>query len=152
MSYDQRFGHRAFFSADAAAPEIVIDIGAASADAGELSCVVPCAVHQLQFHVTDEAVVGSTTAPTVVFTKRPTPNSATGESVVATLTIPSGTAVGAVIYKELDSPILFEVGDVMEVSHTVGVGSPAGQGIAAFVCSHSAEVPANMSDMSVSST
>ena len=97
MSYPERYGHRAFFSGDAAAPEIVIDIGAASADAGELSCVVPCTIHQLQFHVTDEVVAGTTTAPTVVFTKRPTPNSATSESVVGTLTIPDGTAVRAVI-------------------------------------------------------
>jgi hypothetical protein len=150
MSYVERFGHKAFFSGDAAAPEIVIDIGGASANAGELSCVVPCTVHQLQFHVTDEAVVGTDTAPTVVFTKRPTPNSATSESVVGTLTIPTGTAVGAVIYSELSTPVDFEVGDVMEISHTVGVGDPAGQGIAAFVCSHDPEVPGNMSDMTAS--
>lgn len=152
MAYTQRFGHKAFFSGDAAAPEIVIDIGASSANAGELSCVVACDVHQLQFHVTDEAVVGTTTAPTVIFTKRPTPNSATDESVVATLTIPNGTAVGKVVYKELTTPINFQVGDVMEVSHTVGTGDPAGQGIAAFVCAHDPEVPANNSDMSASST
>lgn len=151
MAYPQRFGHRAFFSADAAAPEIVIDIGDTSADHGELSCVVPCEVHQLQFHVTDELAGGTSTPPTVVFTKRPTPNSATDESVVATLVIPDAQAVGSVIYVELDTPIAFEVGDVMEISHTVGVGTPTGQGIAAFVCSHSAEVPANMSDMSASS-
>lgn len=151
MSYDQRFGHRAFFSADAAAPEIVIDIGAASANAGELSCVVPCSVHQVQFHVTDEVAGGTSVAPQVIFTKRPTPNSATSESVVATLTIPDATAVGAVIYTELSSPIDFEVGDVMEISHVIGTGTPTGQGIAAFVCAHRAEVPANMSDMSASS-
>lgn len=151
MSYDQKFGHRAFFSADAAAPEIVIDIGSAGSNSGELSCIVPCEVHQLQFHVTDEAVVGTTTAPTVIFTKRPTPNSATSESVVATLTIPNGTAVGAVIYTELSTPIAFAVGDTMEISHTVGTGGTvAGQGIAAFVCAYSPEVPANNSDMTAS--
>ena len=119
MAYTQRFGHRAFFSADAAAPEIVIDIGAASANAGELSCVVPCVVQQVQFHLTDELGGGTSTAPTVVFTKRPTPNSATGESVVATLTIPDGQAVGSVIYADLSTPVAFEVGDCMEISHTV---------------------------------
>lgn len=150
MAYDLRLGHKAFFSADAAAPEIVVDIGAASANAGEMSCIVPCTVHQIQFHVTDEAVVGTTTAPTVVFTKRPTPNSATSESVVGTLTIPDGTAVGAVIYTELSTPVDFEIGDVMEISHTVGVGSPAGQGIPAFVCARDPEVPGNMSDMTAS--
>lgn len=150
MAYTQKFGHRAFFSADAAAPEIVIDIGSTGSNSGELSCVVACDVHQVQFLVTDEAVVGTTTAPTVVFTKRPTPNSATAESVVATLTIPDGTAVGSVIYSELSSPVNFQVGDVMEISHTVGVGAPAGQGIAAFVCAHDPEVPANNTDMTAS--
>lgn len=149
MSYDQRFSHRAFFSPDAAAPEIVIDIGAASADAGELSCIVPNQVVQLQFHVTDEVVAGTTTAPTVIFTKRPTPNSATAEAAIGTLTIPDGTAVGAVIYKNI-TPVHFDIGDVLEVSHTVGVGAPTGQGIAAAVCVYSPEEPANMTSVTAS--
>lgn len=149
MAYDERYGHRAFFSPDAAAPEIVIDIGATGANAGELSCVVPCQVVQLQFHVTDEVVAGTTTAPTVIFTKRPTPNSATGEEAIGTLTIPDGTAVGAVIYKNI-TPVHFDIGDCLEISHTVGVGSPTGQGIAAAVCSHSPEEPGNMTSVTAS--
>lgn len=149
MAYTQRFTHKAFFSIDASTLDDVLDIGAASADAGEMSCAVPCAVAQLQFHVTDEAVVGTTTAPTVIFTKRPTPNSATGEVAIGTLTIPDGTAVGAVIYKDID-PVSFAVGDTLEISHTVGVGSPAGQGIPVVIAYHDPEVPGNMTDMTAS--
>ena len=145
MAYPQKASHLAFFSPDAAAPIIVIDVGAASADAGELSCNLSCRVKRLMFHVTDEAVVGTTTAPTVVFTKRPTPNSATGEEVVGTLTLPTGTAVGETIFLDVD--VSFDIGDVMEISHTVGVGSPAGQGIAAFVCELSEEVTGNLSEV-----
>ena len=145
MAYPQSGGHLNYFAPDAAAPIIVIDIGASSADAGELSCYKPCRVKRLMFCVTDEAVSGTDTAPTVIFTHRPTPNSATNEAVVGTLTIPSGTAVGKVIYKDVDYQ--FDVGDVMEISHTVGVGTPTGQGIACFECEDSSEVPGNMSDM-----
>jgi len=145
MAYPQSGALLSYFAPDAAAPVIVIDIGASSTDAGELSCVKPCKVKQLQFHVTDEVVAGTTTAPTVVFTRRPTPNSATGEVVVGTLTIPSGTAVGKVLYKDVD--VSFDTGDVLEISHTIGVGSPTGQGIAQAICEDNAETPANMSDM-----
>lgn len=145
MAYPQSGSMLNYFAPDAAAPAIVIDIGGSSADAGELSCIKPCRIKRVMFAVTDEAVVGTTTAPTVVFTKRPTPNSATGESVVATLTIPNGTAVGKVLYKDVD--VGFEVGDALEISHTVGVGDPAGQGIASCVCEDSPETPENMADM-----
>lgn len=147
MAYTQKFGHRAFFSADAAAPEIVIDIGGSSTDHGELSCSFPCTVTQLQFHVTDELGGGTSVAPIVTFTKRPTPNSATGEAIVGTLTIPDGQAVGSVVYKNLTTPVRFNVGDVMEISHTVGTGTPTGQGIATFICEHSPEVEANMTGL-----
>lgn len=147
MSYPQQGTLLNYFSPDAAAPVIVIDVGASSADAGELSCFRGCTISRLMFHVTDEAISGTTTAPTVVFTKRPTPNSATSEVVVGTLTLPSGTAVGKMIYKDLDTPITFEPGDVLEISHTVGVGTPTGQGIANAVCEDAPEVPGNTVDM-----
>lgn len=145
MAYVQAGTLLNYFAPDAAAPIIKIDIGAASADAGELSCIRPCRIKQLQFHVTDEAVVGTTTAPTVVFTKRGTPNSSSGEAVVGTLVVPTGTAVGKVLYKDVD--VAFDIGDVVEISHTVGTGDPAGQGIASAICEDAPEVPANMSDM-----
>jgi hypothetical protein len=104
-----------------------MDLGEAAADHGELLCVRPCTVHKLLFTVTSEAVVGTTTPPTVIFTKRLTPFSATGEEVIGTLTIPDGTAVGATI--ELNVQVDLEVGDTVELSHTQGVGgTPAGQG------------------------
>lgn len=123
-----------------------MDIGAASADHGELVCVRPCRVTRLQFTLTGEAASGTTTAPTVVFTKRPTPLSSSGESAVGTLTVPSGTAIGKTVYKDID-PVEFAVGDSMELSHTVGVGTPTGMGVYSFVCEESPEEPANNTDM-----
>ena len=130
MSYPQSGGLLNFFSpiiplatTDSGVLQ-EIDIGAASADHGELLCHTPCTLKRLQFTLTSEAASGTTTAPTVVFTKRPTPLSATGETSVGTVTVPSGGAIGATYYKEVD--VDFAVGDSLEISHTVGVGTPPG--------------------------
>lgn len=123
-----------------------IDIGAASADHGEFICIKPCSIKRFLFTVVGEAVSGTTTAPTVIFTKRPTPLSATSESVVCTLTIPSGTAIGKVIYKDVE-PVNFSVGDSVEISWTIGVGTPTGMGFADFEVIDNPEVPGNNSDM-----
>lgn len=123
-----------------------VDIGAASGNHGEYLCVKACRVAQLQFTATEEAVSGTTTAPTVVFTKRPTPLSASGASAVGTLTVPSGMAIGKTCYKEID-PIEFQVGDSMHIAWTVGVGTPTGIGLVSFVANESPETAGNNSDM-----
>ncbi len=131
-----------------AAAEVLVatDIGAASADHGELICVKPCRVSRLMFVMTEEVAGGTTTPPQAIFTKRPTPLSATDESVVGTLNIPDGTAVGKVVYKDVE-PVAFAIGDSMELSHVIGVGTPTGKGHFAFICEDADEVAANNSDM-----
>lgn len=123
-----------------------IDIGGSSGTHGEVLCVRSCYVNQVAFLVTGEAVTGSTTAPTVVFKKRPTPNSATSESTIATLTVPSGTAIGKVIYKRFD-PVALAVGDTVQISWTVGVGGPTGMGVWDIRVEEDPETPANNSDL-----
>jgi hypothetical protein len=123
-----------------------VDIGAASGSQGELICVRPCYVVQCGFVLTSEAASGTVTAPTVVFTKRPTPQSATGAAVVSTVTVASGLAIGRAPYENC-TPVKFNVGDSMEVSWTVGSGTPTGQGVYYFICDDSAENEANNSDM-----
>ena len=123
-----------------------VDIGAASADHGELLCVKPCKVYRCQFTLTSELAGGTSVAPRVVFTKRPTPLSATGESVVATVIVPDATAIGKTVYKEVE-PVSFAVGDSMEISHVIGTGTPTGQGVYSFLCFEVSEEPGNNSDM-----
>jgi hypothetical protein len=152
MSYTNKGSHLNYFvplitlAQNAAEVLKEQDIGAASADHGELVCVRPCTVTQVGFALTSEAASGTTTAPTVIFTKRPTPLSATGESVVGTLTVASGSEIGKVIYENI-TPVSFAVGDSMELSHTVGVGTPTGQGVYFFICEDKPEQPGNNSDM-----
>lgn len=150
--YTQQGSHLAFFVPDLALASTdggvmkAIDIGAASGSAGEYLCVKQCMVAQLQFTMTEEAASGTTTPPTVVFKKRPTPLSASGAVTIGTLIIPSGTAIGKTVYLEVD-PVEFAVGDSMEISWTVGVGTPTGIGLASFVCNEDPEVALNNADM-----
>jgi hypothetical protein len=152
MAYPQKGTHLNFFvpniplAANAAEVLKEMDIGAASADHGELVCVRSCYVTQVGFAVTGEAVSGTVTAPTVIFTKRPTPLSASGEAVAGTLTVASGTAIGKVVYENI-TPVAFAVGDSMEISHTIGSGTPTGMGLYYFICDEDPEVPGNNTDM-----
>jgi len=152
MSYPYKGNHLSFFTpiitlAQSAAEVLKeIDIGASSADHGELVCVRPCYVTQCGFVLTSEAASGTVAAPTVIFTKRPTPLSATSEAVVSTVTVASGGAIGKAYY-ENNTPVKFNVGDSMEISHVIGTGTPTGQGVYYFICDESSEVPANNTDM-----
>lgn len=122
-----------------------VDIGAASGDHGEYICVKPCTIRVLKFMLVGEAASGTVTPPSVIFTKRPTPLSATSESAIGTLIIPSGTAIGKVVYKEV--VVDMSVGDSVEISWVVGSGTPTGIGFAFFECEDKPEVPGNNADM-----
>ena len=122
-----------------------IDIGASSGDHGEYICVKPCIIKRCQFMMVGELAGGTSAAPTVIFTKRPTPLSATGETVAATLTIPNATAVGVTVYKDIE--LTMDVGDSIELSWTVGTGTPTGIGLASMVCFDHEEAAGNNTDM-----
>lgn len=152
MAYPNKGSHLNFFTPiitlaqDAAEVLKEVDIGASSADHGELLCIRPCTVTQIGFALTSEAASGTSVAPSVIFTKRPTPLSATGEAVVGTVTVASGGAIGKVYYENV-TPVSFAVGDSMEISHVIGTGTPTGQGVYFFVCDEDPEVAGNNSDM-----
>lgn len=144
-----------FFVPDTEALNAVIDIGASSADHGEWICIRPCRIRETYFIPTAEAVGGDTTAPTVIYTKRPTPGSGTGESVVKTLTVPHGTAVGVPVrgaVESEDADNYFQIGDSLEISHTVGVGSAAGQGVIGAIFEEDPEYHGNATGLIESST
>ena len=103
-----------------------IDIGAASADHGEMLCVRACLVKRLMFTPVGELAGGTTTAPTVVFTKRPTPLSATGETAMGTVTVPEASPIGTTTFKDVQ--VRLAVGDSVQIAHTIGVGTPTGIG------------------------
>lgn len=132
-------------------PLASIDIGAANATHGEFICVKPCVMREAAFHVTLEAVVGTTTAPYVVLSKYGTPSAGGSATVIGSITVPTGTAVGKVVRKGSLSTA-FAVGDVVQIKHVVGTGDAAGQGNVDWYCEPSEEVAGNNTDISSSST
>lgn len=156
MAYEKYGGLLEYFrpkmvvAANDTKPLCAIDIGASSADHGEFVCIKPCVMLKAMFVVSLENVSGTSVAPQVIFTKRPTPGSATGEAVVATLTIPSGTVIGKTVYKDV-TPVAFKVGEALELSHIIGTGTPTGQGDADILAYADPEVAGNNSNMIASS-
>lgn len=62
--------------------------------------------------------------------KRPTPGSASGQSSGSTITVPTATPAGTVIYKDLATPLTFQPGEELafEVTTAAAGGSAAGAG------------------------
>ena len=155
MSYDRRNGVGAYFipnlplASTTTAPVLLeMDIGAASADHGEMICVKACRLLRAGFICVGELAGGTSVAPQVLFKKRPTPLSATGETTAATVNVPDATAVGAAIYVEVD--VAFAVGDSLEISHVIGTGTPTGKGFWFIEAADSPEVAGNNSELTAS--
>ncbi len=157
MSYTESIGsyliptQGIFVDADTVVKTVTqeIDIGATGADHGEMLCVRPCQVYRLKFTMVTELAGGTSTAPTVLFKKRPTPKSATGETTMGTVTVPDATAVGATIYLDI-TPVSLAVGDAMEISHTVGSGTPTGKGFWSVDITDSPETAVNNTELTLS--
>lgn len=128
----------------------VDDLDAAPGTHGEWLVMRRCQIRRLMFYVT-EAVVADTTAPAVSFTARVTPGSDSGATVLGTLTIPHGTAVGKVVYKDIE-PFTLNPGDTLAPKSTVqtvdaGSSTETGQGFYGFELHDMPEEPANSGDM-----
>lgn len=108
------------------------DLAAAAAVHGEYLFARKCQIRRIMFVVT-AAVVGTSTAPVVRFSKRITPGSDTGAVVIGSLTVPDGTVIGKVLYKDVD-PMVMDVGDALKVENTqIAVGGTiAGSGCYSF--------------------
>lgn len=103
-------------------------------------------IDRLLFYVT--VATAGTVPAQVEFNRRPTYNSAVGEQLIGTLTIPSGLAAGTVVYKDI-KPFVLEVGDELSFEHTVASsgGSPAGAGFFGFVADLAPETTINEDKM-----
>lgn len=110
-----------------------------------------CKINRIGVVVTT-AIVAGLTAPAITFRKRPTPGSATGQSLVGVITIPTGTAVGQVVYKDV-SPVELDEGMELCIDHTVQAtdsGSAAGAGLAMFEAQEDPESVKSVSNMILS--
>lgn len=128
----------------------VIDLSASAGTLGEFVCVQPCVVRHAKAIVTT-AVVGTTTAPTVVLTKYLNPAAGSTSTVLGTITVPTGAAVGKGYYKDSLSTT-FAAGNVMQIKWTQAVGSAAGKVAVDWYCELDPETFANNSNMVASTT
>jgi len=117
---------------------------AAAAVYGGLIMTKKVAIKRLMFVVT--TVVASSTQNAVVeFNRRPTIGSATNEVLLGNLTIPNGTAVGTILYKDID-PVIIDAGEELSFEQTVqatDASAATGQGFYSFDCVAMAEVAGN---------
>lgn len=119
------------------------DLTALAAVYGGFLVMKQCKIKAIKFYVT--TAISATTAPAVEFNRRPTYNSSSGEILLGTLTIPSGTAAGKVIVKEID-PVTLVPGDELSLEHTVAASS-AGAGFYGFEIMDDPEVVENQSNV-----
>ena len=84
----------------------------------------------------------------VTVRNRPTVGSATGQSTLATLTIPTGVAAGKVYYKDVNQAIIVPGGSIaFEVTTAAAGGSAAGAGVCGFIAQEDPEYAPNLSSM-----
>jgi hypothetical protein len=114
-------------------------------------CMRRVMLKQLLFHVTVGITCG-TADPVVLVRRRPTFNSTTGQVSVGAITIPTTTAIGTVMYKNI-TPTTFFPGD--EISFEVGTGgtdgsAATGAGFVGFLFDLEPELAAEEDDMTAS--
>ncbi len=147
MAYTERYGVGNFVPNGSAV--LATDSLTATGDHGEHIALTSLNLRRIYFVVTT-LVVGTSTDPVVTFTRRPTPGSATGESIIGTLAIPDATAVGKILFKDVD--VVLDAGDSLELSVSVAAlgGTPAGNGLYGWDANHCPDDPNNEADVSLS--
>lgn len=155
MAYPDRGGFLKYFvpnlaiAGNATKPLAAINLAAANATHGEFICVVPCTIREAHATVV-LATVSTSTVPVVTLTKYTLPGAGGTATTIDTISIPDASSVGQVYYVK-DLSTSFNVGDVIQVKHTLGTGgSVAGEAVISWVCEADPEVVGNNSDMILS--
>lgn len=111
-------------------------------------CTKQCKINRIMAFVTT-ALVADTATPVITVRKRPTPGSATGQTTVGTITVPDLTAIGKVLYKDVN-PVEIDPGQELCFDVTTAAtsaGSVAGASYMDFEGQDDPETPANEANM-----
>lgn len=94
-------------------------------------------------------VANDTIAAVITVYRRPTLGSAVGQVAIGTLTIPDGSAVSKVIYKDLDGTVVYPGEEIAFNVSTAGTdsGVAAGAFVGSFEADYDPEYAANQSNM-----
>ena len=115
-------------------------IDASAAVHGGYVVMKRCKIKRLMFAL-ETLVVADTTLAVLEFNRRPTIASGSGEIVIGTLTIPDATAIGKVLFKDID-PVTLEVGDELSlelITQAADAGTVAGDGFYGFILEDDSE-------------
>jgi hypothetical protein len=113
----------------------------APADIAEYVAVGPVEIVRVAASIVTSPTV---TATVITVYRRSGPNVTAGQSVIATLTLPVGTAIGSVVYKDINQARI-AAGEVL--AFNVTTASTAGTAICGFIAQDDPEYRLNESKM-----
>lgn len=119
------------------------DLSASPAVYGGFLVMKQCRIKAIMFYIT--TTISATTNPAIEVNRRPTYNSSSGEVLLGTITLPTTTAAGKVMYKLLTPTTLYP-GDELSLEHTVQASS-AGAGFYGFEIELDPETAPNQTNM-----
>lgn len=130
---------------DAVEPLLNADTSGVAADKHTITVNVPMVVRRFAAIVTT-AIVNTTIASVQALDYRPTYGSDTNRVEIDTITLPTGTAAGKIVYCDCNYRVL--PGTQLIVEHkTAGTGTPSGVLRYFIEAEYSAEVAANCANM-----
>lgn len=129
------------------APDTALNLAAAAAQYAGFAVLQPISIKRMLFFVTTQVTAG-TTAPQVGFVQRPTYGSTSGAVTLGVMTIPTGTAVGKVVYKDISDSTRVLAGQELSmdiIRQAVDGGTAAGAGWLSMIWELSPDADANNS-------
>ena len=144
MSYERTYGQH--FVPNGSGVLAADDLTAAAVH-GEYLCVKKSVVKSLKVLISTAVV--STGAVVIAFKKRSAPGVSAAEVTMGSVSVPAGTALGKVVYKDLSSLYEFEPGMALAIEITTAAagGGAAGGAVYGFEFEDAPEQPANISSM-----
>ena len=136
MSYPEMLMYGQCLKRKSNAEDTAVNLAAAAASYGGYAVLMPINIKRFLFMVTTTVTSGLTAAQ-VQLLSRPTYGSSSGAVTLATLTIPTATAVGVVLYKDISDSTRVQAGYELQIQapsvQAVDGGTAAGTGWVGFL-------------------
>lgn len=149
MSYPETMDWGETLKRKSNAVDTAINLAAAAASYAGYGVMYPICLRRLYFMVTTQVTAGLT-APIVNFQYHPTYASATGAVTLGTLSIPNGTTVGSVVYKDISDSTRLIAGSELSLYGQVAAvdsGTAAGAGWFGMIWELDPDADANSSNL-----
>jgi hypothetical protein len=145
MSYPEMLMWNEVLKNKAGSFSTAVNVAGAAASYGGFAVMQPISLKRLLFFVTVQVTAG-TTAPVVNWVSAPTYASSSGAVTLGTLTIPNGSAVGTVVYKDISDSTRVQAGYELTLNlqtQAADGGTAAGSGWMGMIWEPSPDADAN---------